>query len=66
MPDQIDLEPQDYRADPIKGERVFQPGGLVKLLVYALVLGFFIGGNLLFSGPLYAFFGWLFSLVIAR
>lgn len=34
MPD-LDLEPKDYRAQPLKGERVFAPGGLKRLAIYA-------------------------------
>ncbi len=37
MPE-IDLEPKDYRADPLKGERVFLPGGVRLLLTLAVVV----------------------------
>jgi len=41
MPD-IDLEPKDYRAKPVRGERVFTSSGIARLgfvfLVVVLVL----------------------------
>lgn len=38
MPE-IDLDPKDYRAAPLKGEPVFARGGLLRL---AVVAGFFL------------------------
>ena len=35
----IDLDPKDYRAQPLKGEPVFARGGLLRL---AIVAGFFL------------------------
>ena len=39
MPD-IDQDPRDYRAEPLKGEPVFRPGGLRILLAFFVVIGF--------------------------
>lgn len=36
---QIDLEPKDYHAQPLKGEKVFAAGGLRRL---AIVAGWFV------------------------
>jgi len=35
---QIEQHPRDYRAKPLKGEPVFQPGGLKRLAGFALWL----------------------------
>lgn len=61
MPE-IDLEPKDYRAEPLKGEPVFAPGGLLRLGVYAgvVALGLVIA---IIASPIYWWVsGWLRSL----
>lgn len=35
---QIDLEPKDYRAEPVKGEPVFVPGAGRRALVWSTTL----------------------------
>lgn len=37
MPD-LDLEPKDYRADPVEGEPVMTHGGTARLLAIALAI----------------------------
>jgi hypothetical protein len=49
---QIDQEPRDYRAKPVKGEPIFQPGGLRRLGLWVLGLAI----SLAISIPLYLFF----------
>lgn len=57
MPD-LDLEPKDYRAQPIKGEKVFASGGLMRIgFVAFAILVFFV-----LRGPLLALSDWLWSL----
>lgn len=35
---QLDLEPKDYRTEPVKGARVFHRGGLLRLAVVVAVV----------------------------
>ena len=56
---QMDLDPKDYRAQPIKGEKVFSPGGLKRLGIYLAFLAFMIGLGLLIQGPYDVLFNWL-------
>ena len=53
MPE-IDLEPKDYRAQPIKGEPIFHRGGLTRLFVFAAIIVVSIGTGFLLS-PVYSF-----------
>lgn len=62
MPDQYDLEPKDYRAQPLKGERVFAPGGFRRLAVYAAFIGFGIVVAVLLRAPALGLSDWLWSL----
>lgn len=61
-PPQIDLEPKDYRADPLPGEPAMQPDGLARLAVYAawIALGLFVAA--LLRGPAFALSDWTLSL----
>lgn len=54
MPD-LDLEPRDYRATPVKGEKAFAPGGLGRLLAYIAV----IAAGVLISVVLSPISGWV-------
>lgn len=58
MPD-MDLDPKDYRASPVKGEPVFHPGGANLLLIAVLLI---VGAVLLrqvIHPPVSALVGWL-------
>lgn len=61
MPD-IDLEPKDYKATPIKGERFFAHHGATKLLAILawLALGLLISAIL--QHPSQELSDWLWSL----
>lgn len=61
MPD-LDLEPKDYKATPIKGEPVILPGGLRRLAVYAVVLAAVLIAGWIWKGPATAISDWLWGL----
>ena len=48
MPD-LDLEPKDYRAQPVKGEPIFRRGGLLFLVLFVVVVIVIAGLNGLFT-----------------
>lgn len=54
---QIDLEPRDYRAEPVKGEPVFVPGALRKAGLNILILV----AVLAISAPVYLLAKWAIS-----
>lgn len=56
---QIDLEPKDYRAQPLKGERVFVTGGLRRLAIVVAWLVFGISMALIVSPISHAIIGWV-------
>ena len=58
MPE-IDLDPKDYRAEPLKGEPVFARGGLLRLAAAAIFLAIAIVVSLLLRDPSLAFSNWL-------
>lgn len=58
MPD-LDLEPRDYKAQPLKGEKVFAPGGLLRLAIYAGFVVFAIVLGLVLRGP----YDWFFNML---
>jgi hypothetical protein len=58
MPD-LDLEPKNYRAEPLKGEKVFAPGGLKRIGLYLGFVAFAIVFVLLIRGP----YDWLFNIL---
>lgn len=66
MPE-IDLEPKDYRAKPVKGEPVFVPGAgrrvLVWCTVFALCIGVGVIVQFLFGGIAANFGTWLANAV---
>lgn len=49
---QIEQNPRDYRAKPVKGEPVFQPGGLRRLGLWTLGMAI----SLAIAIPLYFIF----------
>jgi hypothetical protein len=53
VPD-IELDPKDYRAKPIKGEPIFHKGGPKKVLLFFVMIGGMVGLNILLS-PVYWF-----------
>lgn len=66
---QIDQDPRDYRAAPVKGEPVFAPGGLNKFVYSAglfLILGVAAIIFAMLFGPLATWFAdnvtaWIFN-----
>lgn len=58
MPD-LDLEPKDYRGQPLKGEKVFAPGGLKRLGLYAAFVALMIVIAVAISVPYNAVFNML-------
>lgn len=58
MPE-IDLDPKDYRAQPLRGEPVFARGGLVRLAVVVGVIVIFALLNFYVRPYFTAFMGWL-------
>jgi len=55
MPE-IDLEPKDYRAQPIKGERVFTRTGIMRLGFVFIVVVLALLANTYLRPPVHAFF----------
>lgn len=45
----IDLDPKDYRAQPLKGEPVFARGGLLRLAVVAGFFAFMAGVTMIWA-----------------
>lgn len=52
---QIDLEPRDYRAAPLKREPAFTPGGPTRLGLFIVM----IFAAVLVSSTIGTFIGWL-------
>lgn len=61
MPE-LDLEPKDYRAQPLKGEPVFASGGLKRLGIYLGFVAFMLILGALLAGP----YDWVFNMLWPR
>lgn len=61
MPE-LELDPKNYKAQPLKGEKVFAPGGLKRLLLYVATVLVGIILSMITYAPAMALSDWLWSL----
>lgn len=59
MPD-IDLEPHEYRREPVKGETIFTTSGIARMGFLFILIVIIALANTYLRPPVYAFFDGLF------